>query len=177
MLGISQAHATADARNVTFSRARGTTTAPTNVADGDDIADISFVAYGTSAYIAGAQISVTVEDPTPSNASMKTKMSFFTNTGTGGLVEHVTLNSSGVLVVNTFSSGSIQISENNISTLNSNDDIVLDPNGTGTVDFVVEATTLVGAAGVASALPVAPATYFKIKVNGTTYVVPAYAVA
>jgi hypothetical protein len=36
---------------------------------------------------------------------------------------------------------------------------------------------IAGAAGVASALPVTPATYFKIKVNGIEYVVPAYAVA
>ena len=45
------------------------------------------------------------------------------------------------------------------------------------MDFVVEAVSAAGAAGVASALPITPATYFKIKVNGTTYVVPAYAVA
>ena len=34
-----------------------------------------------------------------------------------------------------------------------------------------------GSAGVASPLPATPTTYFKIKVNGTEYVVPAYAVA
>ena len=108
---------------------------------------------------------------------MKAKLSFFTNTGAGGLIEHVTLNSSGVLVVNTFSSGSIQISENNITGVNSNEDIVIDPSGTGTVDFQIVTQSTVGAAGIASSLPVTPSTYFKIKLNGVEYVVPAYAVS
>jgi hypothetical protein len=177
MFGISQAHETADARNVTFSRARGTTSVPLVVNNGDDIADIAFVSYGNSGYVPAAQISVTVEDPTPSNSSMKAKISFFTNTGTSGLIEHVTLNSSGVLVVNTFSSGSIQISENNITGVNSNEDIVIDPSGTGTIDFQIVTQSTVGPAGIASALPVTPSTYFKIKLNGVEYVVPAYAVS
>ena len=58
-----------------------------------------------------------------------------------------------------------------------NADIELDPNGTGTVDFQVVSQSTVGPAGIASALPATPSTYFKIKVNGVEYVVPAYAVA
>jgi hypothetical protein len=84
----------------------------------------------------------------------------------------------GQLTVNHgLSTGSLRLIENNITTVSSNDDIVLDPNGTGTVDFVVTAQTTVGSAGVASPLPATPTTYFKIKVNGVEYVVPAYAVA
>jgi len=57
----------------------------------------------------------------------------------------------------------------------SNADLVLDPQGTGTVDFKVPAQSTVGAAGAASALPANPTGYFTIKVNGSTFVVPYYA--
>jgi hypothetical protein len=173
---VAQAHSTADARNNTFTRARGTLTVPTTVLNGDDIADITFAGYGSSQYVSGAQISAVVEDAAPTNSSMKSKLVFSTNNGSA-LEDHVTLDSNGVLTVNTFSSGSIQISENNITGVNSNEDIVIDPSGTGTVDFQIVTQTTVGSAGVASALPVTPSTYFKIKVNGVEYVVPAYAVA
>jgi hypothetical protein len=84
----------------------------------------------------------------------------------------------GQLTVNYgVSTGSLRLIENNITTVSSNEDIVLDPNGTGTVDFVVVTQSGVGSAGVASPLPATPTTYFKIKVNGTEYVVPAYAVS
>jgi hypothetical protein len=43
------------------------------------------------------------------------------------------------------------------------------------VDFQVIEQTTVGAPGVASALPATPSLYFKVKVNGVEYVVPAYA--
>jgi hypothetical protein len=176
VFGVTQAHTTVDARNVTFARARGTVTSPTIVSNGDEIADIVFAGRGSSAYTSGAQISVIVEDAAPSNTSMKSRMVLSTNDGTG-LVDHVTLDSAGVLTVNTFSSGSIQIVENTITTLASNDDIVFDPSGTGTVEFIVPEQTSVGSAGFASALPATPAKYLKIKLNGVEYVIPAYAVS
>jgi hypothetical protein len=61
--------------------------------------------------------------------------------------------------------------------VNTNDDIVFDPNGTGTVEFIVPEQTSVGSSGFASALPATPSRYFKIKLNGVEYVVPAYAVS
>lgn len=64
-----------------------------------------------------------------------------------------------------------------ISTANSNQDLTIDPSGTGTVNLTVPAQSTVGAAGGASAVPATPDTYFKIKVNGTEYVVPAFAVS
>jgi hypothetical protein len=180
LVNLSQSHESQDARNFAFTRTRGNTTSPIIVNTGDDIADITFTGYGTSGYVTGAAISVLVVDPAPSNTSLLSKIVFASNNGAGSasLRENVIIEGSGQLTVNYgLSTGSLQIIENNISTLNSNDDIVLDPSGTGTVDFMVEAVSAAGAAGVASALPVTPATYFKIKVNGTTYVVPAYAVA
>ena len=62
-----------------------------------------------------------------------------------------------------------------IRSRSSNADIVVQPQGTGTVDFKVPAQSTVGAAGAASALPANPTGYFKIKVNGSTFVVPYYA--
>jgi hypothetical protein len=179
LLNLSQSHASTDARNFAFTRTRGLTTSPSIVFTGDDLADIVFTGYGTSAYVTGAAINVVVVDPAPSNTSLLSKIVFSGNNGNGtSLQDNVIIEGSGQLTVNYgLSTGSLQLIENNISTLNSNDDIVLDPNGTGTVDFVIEETSSVGAPGAASALPVTPSTYFKIKVNGTTYVVPAYAVA
>jgi hypothetical protein len=57
----------------------------------------------------------------------------------------------------------------------SNADLVLDPQGTGTVDFKVPAQGTVGAAGAASALPATPSGYIEFKINGTAYVMPYYA--
>ena len=66
---------------------------------------------------------------------------------------------------------------NTITTTNSNGDLGLNPNGTGTVDFSVPVQTTVGSAGGASAVPAAPTTYMKIEVGGTAYVVPCFAVS
>ena len=66
---------------------------------------------------------------------------------------------------------------NTITTTNSNGDLGLNPNGTGTVDFSVPVQTTVGSAGGASAVPATPTTYMKIEVGGTAYVVPCFAVS
>ena len=66
---------------------------------------------------------------------------------------------------------------NTITTTNTNGDLGLNPNGTGTVDFSVPVQTTVGSAGGASAVPAAPTTYMKIEVGGTAYVVPCFAVS
>ncbi len=71
----------------------------------------------------------------------------------------------------------LKLEDNRITTQTTNDDIDLDPAGTGLVNLVTTAQTTVGAAGAASAVPATPTTYFQIKVNGTTYVVPAFAVS
>jgi hypothetical protein len=71
----------------------------------------------------------------------------------------------------------LKLEDNRITTQTTNDDIDLDPAGTGLVNLVTTAQTTVGAAGAANAVPATPTTYFQIKVNGTTYVVPAFAVS
>jgi hypothetical protein len=67
------------------------------------------------------------------------------------------------------------VNTNSIRSHGSNVDIVVQPQGTGTVDFKVPAQSTVGSAGAASALPANPTGYFTIKVNGSTFVVPYYA--
>lgn len=71
----------------------------------------------------------------------------------------------------------VRISGNSVSATESNANLELSPNGTGTIELNVPVQTTVGAAGAASALPATPSTYLKINVNGTDYVVPAYAVS
>ena len=79
---------------------------------------------------------------------------------------------------------SIIVADNNISlngnklfTQLSNSDIDIDPSGTGTVNLRVPTQSGVGAAGGATNVPASPTTYLKIKVNGTAYVIPAFAVS
>jgi hypothetical protein len=84
---------------------------------------------------------------------------------------------------NVATTGSISVNsrlkfENNvISTQTTNDDIDIDPAGTGLVNLITTAQTTVGSAGAATNVPAAPTTYFQIKVNGVAYVVPAFAVS
>ena len=87
----------------------------------------------------------------------------------------------GALTYNT-STGKVLIDDvliggQSISTENSNQDLIIDPAGTGLIDYQATVQTTVGSAGGASAVPASPTTYFHIKVNGVSYVVPAFAVS
>ena len=89
-----------------------------------------------------------------------------------------TFNGTNVATTGSISVNSrLKLEDNRITTQTTNDDIDLDPAGTGLVNLITTAQGTVGAAGAASAVPATPTTYFQIKVNGTTYVVPAFAVA
>ena len=71
----------------------------------------------------------------------------------------------------------LTLNGNKISTALSNSDIDLDPAGTATVNLRVPEQTTVGSAGGATAVPASPTKYIKIKLNGTEYVIPAFAVS
>ena len=71
----------------------------------------------------------------------------------------------------------ISMNGNKLFTRLSNSDIDIDPSGTGTVNLRVPTQGTVGSAGGASNVPASPTTYLKIKVNGTEYVIPAFAVS
>jgi hypothetical protein len=73
--------------------------------------------------------------------------------------------------------GDVFVGGTRIGTERSNQDLVIDPSGTGLIDYNTTAQTTVGAAGGATALPATPTGYFQLKVNGTAYVVPYYAVS
>jgi len=71
----------------------------------------------------------------------------------------------------------LKLEDNRITTQTTNDDIDIDPAGTGLVNLITTAQATVGAAGSAANVPAKPTTYFQMKVNGVTYVVPAFAVS
>ena len=71
----------------------------------------------------------------------------------------------------------LRIDNNRIVTLTTNDDIDLDPAGTGKVNIIGTTQTGVGAAGGATNVPAAPTLYVQIKINGQTLVIPAFAVS
>ena len=152
---FTQHHSTVDARNVTFSRSRGTNESPVAVNNNDDIIDLQFAAYDGVQYVTPCAISVIVDaTPNTSNGANSTpgRIEFLTNNGTA-LATRVRIDSTGMLEA----LNSLEV--------------------TGLVDFITAEQTTVGVAGAANALPATPSTYFKIKVNGVEYVVPAYAVS
>ena len=68
----------------------------------------------------------------------------------------------------------VSITDNKITTHVSNADLQLDTDGTGLIDILTDTQSTVGSAGGASALPGQPTGYIKIKVAGTTRVIPFY---
>jgi len=172
-----------------WERARGTPSVPTAVQANDVIGSIRFAGYNGTAQSTAAIFRAEVGGILGDNVSGAFRFITTDTSGTAatalliGATRNVTI-PSGSLSVNTtitagdgFNTGFLRIADNKISTSITNTDIELDPNGTGTVDFVVTEQSTVGAPGIASALPGTPSTYFKIKVNGVEYVVPAYAVS
>jgi hypothetical protein len=73
--------------------------------------------------------------------------------------------------------GQLGVASNRIFTILTNDNIDLDPAGTGTVNFEVPTQATVGSAGSASALPGQPTGYIKIAISGQPYIIPYYAVS
>ena len=170
-----------DACSVQLQRSRGSGGAPSAVQTADRIYDIRYVAYDGAANQPSVVLRGDVATGvTPGLGAVPGVFRVLTANNAGSLVVALAVNSTqsvlvpnGSLIVN----GDLTLAGNKISTATSNSDIELDPSGTGTVDFVVSEQTTVGAAGAASALPATPSTYFRIKVNGVSYVVPAFAVS
>ena len=88
-----------------------------------------------------------------------------------------TFDGTDVSTTGSISNGRLLLEQNRIITQLTNDDIDINPAGTGKINYITTAQATVGSAGSAAALPGQPSTYFQIKVNGTTFVVPAYAVS
>lgn len=165
-----------DAQNISILRGRGTSQFPVAIQNGDDICDLVFLGHNGTATAGGAAISVTVSGAV-STTSMPARISIATNNGTT-LAERVAVEANGLLRARFgITNNTITIDGNRISTDVSNADIDLDPNGTGAINFVTVSQITVGTAGAASPLPATPTTYFRIKVNGVGFLVPAYALS
>ena len=88
-----------------------------------------------------------------------------------------TFDGTDVTTTGSISNGRLLLEQNRIITQLTIDDIDINPAGTGKINYITTAQATVGSAGSAAALPGQPSTYFQIKINGTTFVVPAYAVS
>ena len=69
----------------------------------------------------------------------------------------------------------INIKAATISTVNSNQDITINPSGTGVLNLATPTQATVGSAGSATALPAQPTGYIKLKISGASFIVPYYA--
>ena len=74
----------------------------------------------------------------------------------------------------TFTAEDITMAGGTLGTANSNQDLQIDPSGTGTLNLVIASQATVGSAGSATALPGQPEGYLPIKINGTLRVIPFY---
>jgi hypothetical protein len=172
----TQAHSAITTSAVVLRRSRGNLVTPAAVQNGDILYAINFAGYEGINYSNSVTLRTIVNGTIGTNR-IPGEFQIRVRNNAGTIDNRFTV--SGELA--TFSvpirTPSIEISENNILGLNSNEDIVIGPSGTGTVDFEIPEQSTVGSAGAASALPATPSTYFKIKVNGVDYVVPAYAIS
>jgi hypothetical protein len=171
--GYYQSYGTTSAvRPHAYFKSRGSFIAPTAINSGDEIAKITFNSHNGTGYVEGASILVTNVGGIV-GSSAPSRIIFRTDDGSG-LAGKVVIRHTGILAANFGIAVRGAITPVDVDT-----DLDLDPSasGIGTIDLGVPEQATVGAAGVAAALPATPSTYFKIKVNGVEYVVPAYAVS
>jgi hypothetical protein len=125
--------------------------------------------------------SVTIGGSNVSIPSTLTLSTLYANTqillGDGAKIMAAATNSD--IVLETIGTGSvvleeISITDNKITTHNSNADLQLDTDGTGYLDIRTDTQTTVGSAGGGDALPGTPTGYIKIKIGGTLRVIPFY---
>ena len=132
----------------------------------------TFSIYGPDGQSAGALIPFQVDMSQQAQVKIN-NMLFPATTGSSGQV--LTTNGSYTLSWQTPPSlGNLTVTTNTISINDTNADLQLQFNGTGTLDLAVPTSSTIGANGAASALTANPVGYIKIKVNGTQYQVPYY---
>ena len=153
---FAQHHATADAVNFTFFRTRGTGLVPTTVLNGDDIADFAFAASNGTSTVATGAISAIV-DGVPAAGQVPMKFQFLTNNGTS-TAARAELSAAGIWKTNTIGAfsgttinvvdndtitlGDVRLSQNGLSTINTNASLTLSANGSGSVD--IESVRIIG---------------------------------
>jgi hypothetical protein len=153
---FQQSHATADANNFLFYRTRGTGLVPTAVLNGDDLGDIVFSGHDGTNAVASAAFSVVV-DGVPTLNNIPTKFTFLTNNGSSTAVR-AELSSTGIWKTNsigafsgttisvvdnnTITLGDVRLSQDGLSTINTNASLILSANGTGSVN--IESLRIIG---------------------------------
>ena len=153
---IQQHHSTVDANPINIVRTRGTNAAPTAVVNGDDIIDITFTGHDGTTYRTAASITVAIDGAVSSGvvpgaitfrvrqgASIST-VARIANSGAFetnliGAVSGTTIN---VVDNNTITLGDVRLSQDGLSTINTNASLFLFANGTGRVE--IEAVSFLG---------------------------------
>jgi hypothetical protein len=92
---FSQYHNSADAENITFSRARGTESVPLVTQSGDDIIDLACSGYDGTSFVPAGAISMTVDGAVSTN-TVPTRITLSTMSSSGTLAERLRINSSKV---------------------------------------------------------------------------------
>ena len=153
---IQQHHSTVDANPINIVRTRGTNAAPTAVINGDDIIDITFNGHDGTTFRTAASITVGVEGTVsagvvPGYITFRVRqgasiaaVAKIANTGAFetnliGALSGTTIN---VVDNNTITLGDVRLSQDGLSTINTNASLILSANGTGSVD--IESVRIVG---------------------------------
>ena len=153
---IQQHHSTADANPINFIRTRGTNAAPAAVQNGDDIIDIVFNGHDGTTFRTAASITVGVEGAVSSGvvpgaitfrvrqgASIN-NVARIANTGAfeSNLIGALSGTTISVVDNNTITLGDVRLSQDGLSTINTNASLILSANGTGSVD--IESVRIIG---------------------------------
>jgi hypothetical protein len=153
------------ASGVACDKARGTTSSPAIVQNGDTTGFFNCLGYNGTSYQVNAEIVAEV-DGVPSAASMPGRIRF--STAKNNIL------SEAMRIEN---NGYVGIGENNPQyKLHVNGSVRVDGNTIldGTIRLDQTTQTTVGAAGAASALPANPTGYLIVNINGTDRKVPFY---
>ena len=156
-LTYAQHHSTVDAVNFNFLRTRGTDIAPNAVANGDDIADLNFIGHDGTNRVSIGGITARVSGAV-SLGIVPGELTFDTRSTAGVLSEKAALTSDGIWKINqlgalsgttinvvdnnTITLGDVRLSQDGLSTINTNATLILSANGTGSVD--IESLRIIG---------------------------------
>ena len=156
-LTYAQHHATADAVNFNFLRTRGTDTAIQAVQNGDDIIDFNFIGHDGTNRVSIGSITARVSGAV-STGIVPGEIAFDTRNTAGVLAEKAVLTSEGIWKIdnlgalsgttinvvdnNTITLGDVRLSQNGLSTINTNASLTLSANGSGSVD--IESVRIIG---------------------------------
>ena len=116
----------------TFIRGRGTPLSPTTLLSGDEINVFDFIGIDQVSTSTSAKMKVIV-DGTVATGKIPARFEFLTTNLAGTQAVRFTISSTAVTSTVPISNGSLQLFQNNLAGLNSNEDIVIAPAGTGGV--------------------------------------------